>query len=83
MKSVQSDKEIEEQCKAFLEKYYKRIYDIEKKLDQKAEKATVDNVSTNLKASDAKIEGLAKDIADLAEKMELLKNEHEEIKKKK
>ena len=74
--------EIEERCKDFLQKYDQKLEDIEKKLDEKAEKATVDNISANLKASDTKLEGLTKDITDLADKIDLLKTEHEEIKKR-
>ena len=81
LKSVQTDMEIEERCKDFLQKYDQKLEDIEKKLDEKAEKATVDNISANLKASDTKLEGLTKDITDLADKIDLLKTEHEEIKK--
>ena len=82
LKSVQTDREIEERCKEFLEKYDKKLEEIDKKLDEKAEKATVDNISANLKASDTKVEGLAKDITDLADKIDLLKTEHDEIKKR-
>ena len=82
LKSVQTDREIEERCREFLEKYDKKLEDIDKKLDQKAEKATVDNISANLKASDTELAGFAKDITDLADKKDLLKNEHEEIKKR-
>ena len=82
LKLVQMDREIEERCKEFLEKFDKKLEEIDKKLDEKAEKATVDNISANLKASDTKMEGLAKDITDLADNRDLLKTEHDEIKKR-
>ena len=82
-KSIKTDKEIEERCKDYCERWDKRIAELEQKLDSKAEKGEVDRLSVEVDRLNIAMCSKAEedDIVQLREEITVLKSERKDFTK--
>ena len=82
-KSIKTDKEIEERCKDYCERWDKRITELEQKLDSKAEKGEVDRLTMEVDRLNIAMVSKAEedDIVQLREELTVLKSERTDFTK--
>ncbi len=77
--AVRDDREIEERCQEFFEKINERLEKVEKELlPKKADKTTVDTMSSNVIALQSELKGAHRDISILSGRIDLVRNENKE-----
>ena len=82
MTAIKAEFEIEERCSAYMETMTKRLDKMQDDIDLKADKATVDNLCADMISTESKLKGANEDIAKLADRLDLMYQEADEIEKR-
>lgn len=83
MTAIKADWEIEERCATYMVTLCEKMDALKVDIDQKADKATVDVLSAEIKCTRKLVDGANADIVQLSDRIELIRNEAEEIEKRK
>ena len=83
MSAVRADWEIEEKCAMYMAKINSKIDEMQTNIDKKADKAIVDDLCVEVATTKKLLEGANSDIAKLANRVDLMQNEPDEIEKRK